>query len=453
MNELSQEHRALVDAPCAAARPFDDTTWRRLGPKLAVRALQRLVDKIYAIHEAGFELGGVRRTDLALDAQRGRLYLTEIPRIEAAARLEPESIWRDGRLIGELAYENFMDEDYPGGHQMAALLQERSAMAETGLLQPGLTQVVAACVSPYGELALRKMADLRHALDQLALELSTPRTFDVGASSTVGNYIFRRNNQDSCGHLVMSSIAGSAKKSVGFFCVADGIGGIDDGERASKLAVETACLTFGRAWSHYGADRLEQSPGAFARAIAKVTSQRLALEGEFDASQNRGGTTFTGLVIAGGRAGVGHVGDSRAVLVRGDRLIQLTRDHTLASILERLGEPVGDDAQAETNHRTISRFLSTGIELEADRIDGLSEAAAQLLAADAEPDTRGIRVESGDLFVLTSDGVHDEISAEHLQRMAALHRGNPQALSNALVQHSLSRVGRDNATAQVVLVG
>ena len=62
MSELSQELRALLDTPSEAARAFDDATWRALDARLAVRALGTLVDKIDAIHEAGFQLGGVRRT-------------------------------------------------------------------------------------------------------------------------------------------------------------------------------------------------------------------------------------------------------------------------------------------------------------------------------------------------------------------------------------------------------
>lgn len=451
MNQKPDDILAFLDTPPSSARPFGDAEWRRLDGAQAVDALLELVETIAEIHRAGMELQGVRRADLQLDAARGRLYLTEAPRLRPVERLEPESVWRDGRLIGELAYENFMDEDYPGGHQMAALLQERSAMAETGLLQPGLTQVVAVCVSPYGELALLDMEDLARALHQLRLELARPLTFRVGSTSTVGNYIFRRNNQDSCGHLVMQSITGSAKRSVGFFCVADGIGGIQDGERASKLAVESSCLAFGRALSHYGATVLSEKPSAVARAIAKVTSQHLALEGEFDTARNRGGTTFTGLVIAGDRVGIGHVGDSRAVLVRGGKITQLTRDHTLARILDNLGEQAASQAQAEMSQRTISRFLSTGIELESSRIDGFGREAAAL-ETDADVDVAGLKVEPGDLFVLTSDGVHDEIGAERLQQLVTLHRHEPQALSNALVQHALSQVGRDNATALVVLV-
>lgn len=450
--EYDGETRALLSAPPPRACAFDDYRWRSLNPQAALAALESLVGALHAAHRAGLSLHGVRRSDLYLDAESERCFVVAAPRLRRVDELSAEVIWRDARLIGELVYENFMGEDYPGGHQMAALLQERSAMAEVGFLQPGLTQLVAACVSPYGELALQSINDLQPSIEQLRLELDSPLSFRTGATSTVGNYIFRRNNQDSCGHIIMRSIAGSAKTTVGFFCVADGIGGIEDGERASKLAVESACLAFGRAWSHYGAEALAERPTAFARAIGQVTSQRLALEGEFDAGQNRGGTTFTGLVLAGGRAGLCHVGDSRAMLVRGTQSVALSTDHTLARIMANLGEAPSSTAQDEANHRTISRFLGTGTELEIERIDGLSRAAVDALALEPAAEERGFDIERGDIFVLTSDGVHDEIPAERFAQLVQLHRHDPQALSNALVQHALSQVGRDNATALVVLV-
>lgn len=463
MSESHQTAHALLDTPPPQARAFDAAVWTALEHTQAVDALVGLVERLAELHQAGFELCGVERQDLMLDAGQARLYLVRAPRMrlaapEASADARRESIWRDARLIGELAYEQFMAEPAPDGHQLAALLQEREAMAQIGLLQPGLTQVVAACVSPFGELALDDMRELKQALGLLRREIVRPVDFRVGLSSTMGNYIFRRNNQDSCGYQVMRTIVGSAQHSVGFFCVADGIGGIRDGAEASRLAVQTACAAFGRALNHYGAERLAQTPGDFARAIVQVCSQQLALFGEFDPAHNRGGSTFTCLLIAAGRAGLGHVGDSRAVLVRRGELLAMSHDHTLENILKDLGEPPADKAAAEMSRRTISRFLTTGMELEAERIDGFGAPFLEFIAredpesAAEDPNHTGFPVRPGDLFLLTSDGVHDELTPERMRQLIAMHRHTPQDLTNALLQQALAQVGRDNATALAVLI-
>lgn len=458
MTSTLKDPGELLETPPPSAKPFKDENWARVGREAAVHGLEHLVHTIARYHRRGMELRGVHRQDLALDAASGVLYLTEAPRLRPVddfdlRGLSAESIWRDARLIGELAYENFMGEAYPGGHQMAALLQERAAMADMGLLHPGLPQLVAACVSPYGDLAMLDIAELKDALEQLRREVVRPIQYRVGARSTVGNYVFRRNNQDCCAYLVMESVIGSTPQSVGFFCVADGIGGIRDGERASALAARSACRAFGRALAHYGGEEIARHPGDFARAIVHITSQRLALQGEFEPDKNRGGTTFTCLILAGTRAGVGHVGDSRAVLVRDGKILQLTRDHTLSSIFEALGERAATAEEAGKNGRTISRFLSTAMELEPARVDGVSDAFIRALGGeDKAVNHHGFTVRPADLFLLTSDGVHDEVSPERLRQLVAMHARAPQKLADALVEQALRQVGRDNSTAMAIRV-
>ena len=428
---------------------FDIWKWRNVDSLRCVEALRRLARGVRAVHEAGWTLDGLEREDLLFSPASQRLILGAMPRLRPLDD-ERETIWRDLRLFGELAYENFLEHEYPGGHQLVTLLQDREAMAETGITQPGLSQLLAGCVTPYGDLAYHAVDELLEGLDNLYTELVRPPAYRVGSRSTQGSYIFRQNNQDSCGHIVVDTTCGSRQLRVGFFCVADGIGGIEDGQRASQLAVETACSSFLRAWNHYDGQMLREYPVAFARSIAQITSQRLALEGDFAPEKNRGGTTFTGLLLAGDRAGLGHVGDSRALLIRESRSIPMTRDHTLASILERLGETASDD---DASQRTISRFFSTGTELEYRRIDGIAEGAKRALElSDDQRRARGFSVRPGDVFLLTSDGAHGELSPPELERLLALHRDEPQRLCDAIVDKAIEKIGRDNATSLAVYV-
>lgn len=324
-------------------------------------------------------------------------------------------------------------------------------MAETGITVPGLSQLLAGCVTPYGDLAYETTGDLLEGLDHLSTELATPLGFRVGSRSTQGTHIFRQNNQDACGHVGIDTTWGSQKIRLGFYCVADGIGGIEDGQRASRLAVETSCSTFLRAWNHCDIEQLRKQPVAFARAIAQLTSQRLAMEGDFAPDENRGGTTFTGLLLVGDRAGVCHVGDSRAFLVRDERAVALTRDHTLAAILERLGKQTSSDDDNDATQRTIARFFSTGTELEYRRVDGIAKPAGEKLGlTDHQRRVDGFRVRAGDVFLLTSDGAHGAMNAHTLRRTAVRHRNSPQELCDAVVRRSVENITRDNATALAV---
>lgn len=451
IEESGEDTILVLKAPPVTASPFDASVWRAAPREDAVVALEQFSLVLDEVHRANGWLKGIKREELYVDLVTQEIFLAAAPRLFVSMKPAKEAAWRDMRIVGELAYENFVDDSYPGGHTMAAMLQDRTAMEGTPILFPGLPQVLAGCVSPYGDLAYGDAHELFSGLEQLRIELERPFEFRVGAASTVGNYLFRKNNQDSCGHILFQGICGSRKVNIGFFCVADGIGGIQDGEHASRLAVETACQAFARGWAHYGVEPLVDRPTEFARSIAKVVGQRLALEGEFEPRHNRGGTTFSGMVVAGDRIGVCHVGDSRIVLVRGDEFIDLTQDHTLATILIELGDMTEEEAaENDLSQRTISRFLSTATEIEFDRIDGFSPRLSGRLGGAVE--RRGVEVRRGDLFVLTSDGAHGEVDAPRYTQLIEAYGDDPQGLADALVGESLDRMGRDNSTALVVLV-
>lgn len=429
-----------------------DDTWRALPPHEILDALQRLVLSLGVLHESGVCLGGLSRSHLLWDDASGSFYIGAMPKPRERSD-SGEEIWRDIKIIGELLYENFKNRNYPGGHEMASMLQE-GRLDHGEPWQPGLPQVLAGCVTPYGELALKTAHELWVALEHLRVEIEQPLQLRIGARSTVGSYIFRKNNQDSCGHVKMQTVSGSRQVSLAFCCVADGIGGIKDGERASSLAVSAGCAAFSRACHHRGGELLLDSPTSSARAIARVVSQQLALEGEFDPRGNRGGTTFSGLVIAGSRAGIGHVGDSRIYLFRDGELIQLTRDHTLSTILTELGElDPQDEVKRKAAERTISRFMTSSGELDDGRIDSFTLEAADKLGVDIETlFSEGLVIKQGDLFLLTSDGVHGEIDPEELIKQVRAHQEHPDRLCETLVDKVVTQMGHDNVTALAVRV-
>ncbi|TXD34118.1 serine/threonine-protein phosphatase [Lujinxingia vulgaris] len=435
--------------PSPNAQPFDAWAWRNLPDHTAVDALLNLTRAIQQLHHRGWTLRGLRTGDLLLDASRGTLLIAAAPRLAPMPRTpDNETVWRDIRVFAELTYENFLGHEYPGGHHLVTLLQDRNALRDVGLTHPALPQLLAGCVTPYGDLAYRHTDELIGGLTHLRTELTRPLQLEVASRSTQGNYLFRQNNQDSCGHILLDTVCDSQTHRIGFFCVADGIGGIQDGAAASTAAVRAACAAFMRAWEHAPPRDILHAPTELARAIARVTSQHLALYGEFSPDQNRGGTTFTGLVIAGDHAGLCHVGDSRAWLLRDQHLIPLSEDHTLANIFKKL-DHAPSPAERDASHRTIARFLSTGTELDDARIDTFRNDLPDLLN---QPDlhAHGLRLRDGDLLILTTDGAHGELSDKDLHSLALTHYDAPHALCDAIVNNALSRVGKDNSTAMAI---
>lgn len=428
----------------------DELLWKQIPTHIAIDALRALIIDLHHLHEAHISLAGVKRTHLHWDEEAQRLLIASMPHARPLEDTE-EELWRDIRLIGDMLFEKLLGRPCPNGHELAALLQDPIRMQEVGLTQPGLIQLLAGCVTPYGDLAFVSHEHLLGSLTHLQSELSTPLRFRVAQRSTMGISIFRKNNQDSCAHLELSHRCSSRTVTHLFACVADGIGGIRDGERASALAVHTACEVFTRAWAHADRQDLVDAPVDHARAITKVVSQRLAMEGEFTPGGNRGGTTFSAALIADGQLGIAHVGDSRIYLIRHEQITQLTTDHTLATILNNLGELGRQDPKPEdVRERTISRFLTTSMELPLAHIDTFCGEALERLKLDPQrPLRRGITLLTGDRLLLVSDGVHSGISHEDLLGLSMLHP-QPEDFCQAVIDLSLDTMSRDNVTALVI---
>jgi serine/threonine protein phosphatase PrpC len=134
-----------------------------------------------------------------------------------------------------------------------------------------------------------------------------------------------------------------------------------------------------------------------------------------DAAGGAAMTTLTAMVLRGHGYTLAHVGDSRAYLVRGGECVQLTQDHTLGQLEFQNG---------------LTRALGLDDGLRVDYLDG--------------------DVQMGDVFVLTSDGVHGVLKTRVLQQLAC--EGTCQEASAALVAKAIASGGRDNATALVIRV-
>lgn len=225
-------------------------------------------------------------------------------------------------------------------------------------------------------------------------------SLDLGVSTHTG--MQRHANEDD--YLVLSG-AGAAR-GADLVAIADGMGGMAGGAEASRAALRGLALGFcdGRA-----GDLLARLRHGFAEAQARVAELAQQLPALRDM-----GTTLTALATGGGRAALVHVGDCRAVVLRGRQLRQLTTDH----------------ARADLDH-VLTRCIGAG-------------APAQ------DPDADWVELEPGDTVALVSDGVWKPVGQEQLARL--LQGGSAQEAAERLVGAALAAGGPDNATAVVVRV-
>ena len=233
----------------------------------------------------------------------------------------------------------------------------------------------------------------------------------VGGRSAQG---LRPNNQDRY-------VADPARD---VFLVADGMGGQDHGEKASSMAVDI----IPRAVQVHLDASVDPSQAVMQ---ALFEANRAILEASRDQiSGRRMGTTAVLAVRRDDQVYVAGLGDSRAYLIRGERVEQLTLDHTVADALLRNGALTPEQARQSPYRHVLYKFLGC--------VD-LSDSA----------EVRPFTPQAGDRLVLASDGLTNFVTPEDL-RAGAARQPDPQEWANELVMLALERGSNDNVTCIVV---
>ena len=209
--------------------------------------------------------------------------------------------------------------------------------------------------------------------------------------------------------------------------VADGMGGHQAGEVASRLAVDTllACWVDGSSG---------QPPNALRGAVRDANT---AIHDAGMESSRRGmGTTLTALTLAGREAIIAHVGDSRAYLVRNGQCNQLTTDHSRVAELLRMRLITVEQAATHPARSMLTRSLG------ADMI--------------VQPDLVKQSIQRDDVFVLCSDGIWDMVSRPDIAEVAgaigSTDLPTPADAARRLVHTAIKRGATDNVTAVLVRV-
>jgi PPM family protein phosphatase len=207
-----------------------------------------------------------------------------------------------------------------------------------------------------------------------------------------------------------------------FFAVADGMGGAKAGEVASATAIEVF---------EGEAESSEAAESQLAR-ILREANRRIHALAVSDESFRGMGTTLTAAKITGDQVSLGHVGDSRAYLLRNHELEQLTRDHSLVAELERSGQITPEAAEHHPQRSIITRALGP--------------------EPDVEVDTYTIAGRDGDLFMICSDGLTSMISDDEVSSILRSAAGLDDA-AEALVRAANQSGGRDNITVVLFRLG
>jgi len=207
------------------------------------------------------------------------------------------------------------------------------------------------------------------------------------------------------------------------FAIADGMGGAQAGELASSLAAGAVREDEGTAGS--GERRVTQLIQEANRRVYQRSSQ--------DAAASGMGTTLTVALVGDGTVAFGHVGDSRAYLIRDRRLEQLTEDHSLVAELVRSGKLSPEETRTHPQRSVITRALGTD--------------------PDVDVDTFSIETQTGDLFMLCSDGLTSMVEDDVILSTIEENRENLQKTAKALIRAANKGGGEDNITVVFFEIG
>jgi protein phosphatase len=241
-------------------------------------------------------------------------------------------------------------------------------------------------------------------------------TVRSGTVSITGN--FRENNEDRC----LADPAGR------FFIVADGMGGQVAGEKASEMAVELIAQKLAQLIDFVN-DPAAKVITAIDQAVDHANVEIMALS-EVDPNYHNMGTTIAVAVKVGEKFYVAGVGDSRVYLVRNGKIQRLTKDHSLTDALLEAGTITPEEATRHRYRNVLYRYLGT------------KEGSA---GAKAQP----VDLQSGDRFIMCSDGATDGLSDKDLEGLVT-SESDPQKAAAKIVDAAQRAGSRDNITCLAI---
>jgi PPM family protein phosphatase len=198
------------------------------------------------------------------------------------------------------------------------------------------------------------------------------------------------------------------------FAVADGMGGARGGEIASRVAATAL------------GESVDGSGEARVVALIQEANRQVYERAREDSDASGMGTTITVALFENGIVSIGHVGDSRAYLIRDRKVDQLTEDHSLVAELVRTGRLSPEEAETHPQRSVITRALGTD--------------------PDVDVDTFSVEAKAGDLFLICSDGLTSMVDDEAILDVVESRRDDLDTTAKELIAAANRSGGEDNIT-------
>jgi PPM family protein phosphatase len=244
---------------------------------------------------------------------------------------------------------------------------------------------------------------------------------EAAALSDVGCH--RENNEDNYAYWEPEE-EGQFRQLGRLAVVADGMGGAEGGQYASRIAVDTVCETYAAPGS--------ESPQQRLLAAFREANHRVQQEARAKPALHGMGTTLTACAIVGRHVCFAHVGDSRAFLIRDGEARQLTRDHSLVARLIEAGTIRAEEAETHPQKHVLTAAIGVGEDPQPDH--------------PAEP----LELKSSDIILLCTDGLWGQMTSAEIAQVVS--NSAPKDACKALVKLAKDRGGPDNITLQILRI-
>ena len=249
----------------------------------------------------------------------------------------------------------------------------------------------------------------KNILWQKKQDLLPTENIDIAAQTDIGSK--RKTNQDRY------AMACQPDDTV-LMAIADGLGGEPGGETASDYVIEQVRKLTGNSCIDVSKDPV---------SFFKKMDEKLCALAEDTPELDGMATTLITIFIQNDVASWCHSGDSRLYHLRKDTLVQITRDQTFSRFLVQEGELRSEQAGHHFSHQVLDQFIG---------------------CRDLSPETGSIRLASGDMLILVTDGLYRSVSDADI-RKAALRFKRPDQAALALVKKALEAGGKDNITVVI----
>ena len=234
----------------------------------------------------------------------------------------------------------------------------------------------------------------------------------------------RKRNEDYAGSVLPETPQDMRVRGC-LFAVADGVGGHNLGDVASRTAVESVRDGFRRAPSG------EMLTTTLTRLIQQASSSVHAAAHAAGPEGSGMATTLVLCALRYDRAVIAHVGDSRCYRIQSGKVTVLTKDHTVANEQQLMGLITAQEFKSSANKHLLSRSIGMDFFV--------------------SPDITEIAVQPGDIFVLCSDGIHNGVTDADMLRMVS-KGGDLKKMGEQIAQYAMDKDGRDNVTVMIVRV-